>query len=777
MTEFLRLRVLRYVIGACCYWAAWTIAGCAAEAPIADTPIADTLIEDALVEDAPVEDQSGAAALAGPRTGHAVHAGADVDVVIGDATHAFHVVGRGRLGTATRVVSVRDARARGLLPAAAHDPQAVPLPARITPESSLIIGYPTRLLGRQVVLGGVLTRVSAPDEPDLGAYKLSYLPPLHVRASLVPGRGGDTLTFKGCQIECSDDSPEAVVLTIPVLGLSPDGRQIYLDIATLGQRLSVADLLGSDISGYTEVESRATFAEHSQNTLVFDVQSTMMSDRLPDARAPGSQDERDTPLRLTVRWYIKLSPFDPAFAAREPIPAFGYFTTIRGVQQHILRFSTGSALNRPPVKYYIKNVPPEYRDAFSAAFDDWNRIFRDLLGYDLLAYEHLDAGDPRSPTIVAGDVRYNVIEWDLDNLTTYGGIGPVVANQRTGEIFSGTVLIQGALLVRLYQDWFTASAQAAELRAAGNAAAAEQILVEHQRRFQAGRPVTQRRASMRLGQLPFEIPAEQPGLLDPLPAEFAVDTPPPLQTFDSFMRGFMRGTVAHEIGHNLGLEHNFAGSLSGNAVDIASHSVMEYVVRAQRHIVRVAEYDRQAIAYGYLGDIAPAPLPFCSRLTTPFQPYLSAECSSADRGPDPFGFLREGRVRRIVGMLIGRGLGAAPPAWGVPDVFEPFIAAVWGMAFYATSAQSTADTWVSFHGVPGRPAEPEAIREYVLAQIHGAICDPSIVAEIQAKFALDQDAGALATQNWIAAMELAKSILVPLGLTLAPCELFDQLPL
>ena len=769
MRDFLRLRILRYFIGACCYWAAWTIAGCAAEAPIEDT-----LVEHALVDHAPVEDQSSAAALAGPRTGHAVHAGADVDVVIGDATHAFHVVGRGRLGTATRVVSVRDARARGLLPAAAHDPQAVPLPARITPESSLILGYPTRLLGRPVVLGGVLTRVSTPDDPDLGAYKLSHLPPLHVRASLVSG--GHALAFKGCQIECSDDSLETVVLTIPVLGMSPDGRHIYLDIATLGQGLSVADLLGSDIFGYTEVESRATFAEHSQNTLVFDVQSTLVSDRLPAARAPGNGDERDTPLHLTVRWYIKLSPFDPAFTAREPIPELGYFTTVRGVQPHLLRFSTGSSLNRPPVKYYIKNVPPEYRDAFSAAFDDWNRIFRDLLGYDLLAYEHLDAGDPRSATIVTGDVRYNVIEWDLDNLTTYGGLGPVAANQRTGEIFSGTVLIQGPLLVRLYQDWFTASAQAAELRATGNAAAAEQILVEHQRRFQAGRPVTQRRASMRLGQLSFQIPAEQPGLMDPLPAEFAVDTPPLLQTFDSFMRGFMRGTVAHEIGHNLGLEHNFAGSLSGNAVDIASHSVMEYVVRAQRHIVRVAEYDRQAIAYGYLGDIAPAPLPYCPRLATPFQPYLSAECSSVDRGPDPFGFLREGRVRRVIDMLIGRGLGAAPPAWGVPDVFEAYIAGVWGMAFYATSAASTADTWVSFHGVPGRPTEPEAIREYVLAQIHDTLCEPSIVAEIQAKLALDQDAGALATQNWIAAVELAQSILVPLGLTLAPCELFDQLP-
>lgn len=741
------------------------MAGCAAE----------TLGEDAPAHDTLGEDPSSAATLASPRTGQAVHAGTGVDALIGDATHSFRIVDRGSLGKGTGIVSVRDARARGLLPAATRGQKPVPATTRTTPESSLVLGYPTRLLGREVTLGGVITRVSDPDDIDLGGYKLSYLLPLHVRAALVPTEpGGDALAFLGCQYDCTNDSPDEVVFTIPVLGLSPDGRQIYLDIGTLGQGLSIEDALEYPVFGYTEIESRATFADHSENTLVFDVQSILAPSPELAARA-ASDDQPDRPLRMTVRWYIKLGAFTPDFTARDPIPEFGYFTTARSARPRIMRFATGPHLNRPPVKYYIKNVPPGYRDAFSAAFDDWNRIFRDLLGYDLFAYEHLAASDPRSATIVNGDVRYNVVEWDLDNRADYGGLGPMVSHQRTGQTFSGMVLIQGPWILQLYQDWFAASARAAELRAAGDAAAAEKLLAEHQRRLQAVRRPAQRRTRMRLGQLSFEIPAEQPELMDPLPIEFVVDTPPPVETFDSFMRGYFRGTVAHEIGHNLGLHHNFGGSVSANGVEV-SHSVMEYVVRAHRHLVRVAGYDRQAMAYGYLGDIAPDPLLYCERLPHAFEPHLSAECSVHDGGPDPFGFFREQRVRRVIGLLIGRGLGAAPPAWGIFDVYSPYRAGVQGMAFYATSAESTADTWVTFHRVPGRPTEPDAIREYVLAEIHGAICEPSIVAEIQAKFALDRRAGYQAKQNWLAALEEARSLLAQLDLSLAPCALVDELP-
>jgi hypothetical protein len=140
-----------------------------------------------------------------------------------------------------------------------------------------VLGYPTRLLGQEVVLGAVLTRVSVPDDADLGGYKLAFLLPLHVRPALVPDEsGGDALAFLGCQYDCpedgDDDSLDEVVLTIPVLGLSP-----------------------------------------------------------------ASDAARSRPLRMTMRWYIKLGAFDPGFTPRDLVPAFGYFTTVRSARPRIVR--------------------------------------------------------------------------------------------------------------------------------------------------------------------------------------------------------------------------------------------------------------------------------------------------------------------------------------------------------------------------------------------------------------------------------------------------------
>src|SRR5690606_14843403 len=107
-------------------------------------------------------------------------------------------------------------------------------------------------------------------------------------------------------------------------------------------------------------------------------------------------------------------------------------------------FSTSSdGTGTAPVKYYIKNVPNEFKKTFSKAMDAWNIEFKKTIGKDLLSYEFVDANDPRAELLIPGDIRYNIIEWDLVNKAGYGGLGPSIANQYTGETLSANVLIQG----------------------------------------------------------------------------------------------------------------------------------------------------------------------------------------------------------------------------------------------------------------------------------------------------------------------------------------------
>jgi hypothetical protein len=713
------------------------------------------------------------------RDDNIVRSGEGVDVVIGDADHDFHVVSSGSIDRMDDVIPVRDALQRALLPEGVPMARTVRASRRRPPRDSLVVGYPVKLLGESAVFGGAITRVSDPVDEYLGTLKLASVLPLHVRPLIAPTEdGGHALALVGCEFDCSETSPQEVLLTIPIRGVGVKKGQVLLDISRLGEELSIENVIPSeyfDYLGLEEVESRATFVDYSQATLVFDVESEMARRAAPGALRRG----RAPRLVMTTRWYLKLgSGFNDAFTVRDAIPELGYFPTMRNVETRISRFSTTRYQDRPPVKYYVKNVPAAYRDAFDAGFESWNQVFRDVLGYDLLAWEHIDVDDPRNERLVTGDVRFNILEWDLDNKAFYGGLGPLAAHQFTGETFSGQVLVQGPDIVLLYADWFDVLERAAALRQAGEIIAAERALAEGYRRIQARLAAPARQTRVHLGQLDMIVPAEQPSLQDPMMSEFDFDDTPPGVSFETFMHGYFRELAAHEIGHNLGLTHNFKGSLGSDGQERVTASVMEYVSRPERHRSVIGAYDRQAIAYGYTGEIAATPQAFCWDLDAPsvFDPTLPAECSPNDAGADPFAYFRDDRVRRAIDFVIGRGLGAHAPVWTYEDVYGPLEQGLEGMAFYATSAEATAHTWQNFYLDASRPTEPQAIVGYVIAEIQGALCDPSIADEIQAKHALDAGAGSIARQNWALVLAQAQALGELLGLPIGACGLIDELP-
>jgi hypothetical protein len=709
---------------------------------------------------------------------NAVRGGEQVDVVIGDADHDFHVVSNGAISRRADIMSARDAVAAALVPETGTLARPVRVSRRPSPPDSLVVGYPLKLLGESAVFGGVITKVSDPDDPALGNLKLSQLEPLHVRPFLALTDDGDhALALMGCVQDCTETSAQETLLTIPVRGVAAGAKQLYLDVASLGEGLGIGVLLDPGQVGLVEVEARATFVDYSRATLVFDVESKMLpAEDVPAALAPGQEPE---PIFVTTRWYLRLgSGFQDAFTTRAPIPELGFFTTARSAQPRITRFAATRYRDRPPVKYSIKNVPAEYRAAFSAAFEDWNQVFREALGYDLLEWEHIGVDDRRNPLIVDGDARFNVIEWDVDNIASYGGLGPSVAHQFTGEIFAGTILIQGPEAVSVLGQWFDIVQEAEALRAAGKVAEAERVLAEGHRRVQAKLVAPPGGTSVHQGRLEMIVPAEDPALHDPVMSHDYFEPTPPGVPFDEYMQGFFREVVAHELGHTFGLYHNFKGSLGGNGEERATYSVMEYCVQTERYKSRVGDYDRQAIAYGYTGQVPAQALPFCNDYDYPWmlEPTLSAECEPGDAGPDPFAYYREKRVRRAMDLVIGRGLGAEAPVWTPDDVAGPLGAGLRGMAFYATSAEATANTWINFYLDPQRPTEPQAIREYVIAEIQGTMCEPSIADEILAKHALDPAAGQVARDNWAAVLEQARALGQYLGLPLGDCELLGELP-
>src|SRR5690606_34454370 len=110
-----------------------------------------------------------------------------------------------------------------------------------------------------------------------------------------------------------------------------------------------------------------------------------------------------------------------------------------------------------------------------------------------------------------------ILEWDVVNLASYGGLGPSIANQHTGEILSANVLIQGPTVLRLYTQWFGVSETIHALRAQGKTAAADVLLRQAANEVatildSAALP----KVTLSLGKLGFRIASQLPSYEDPL---------------------------------------------------------------------------------------------------------------------------------------------------------------------------------------------------------------------------------------------------------------------
>jgi len=601
-------------------------------------------------------------------------------------------------------------------------------------EESLVLGFPVGLVGEQNIFGGVITKVTDKTNETLGSLKLTDLSPLNVKTVLVRDGNDFYLALVGCASGCDEESEQQPLIYIPITEVSSNMETIYLYLSSIGRGLDLIKMLdeNGDYTKLISVASTTTAMDYSVSTLVFDIVSTMVPVGTTDiANAPKTE--------FTVRWYLKLnSAFNPAFTSRPATEGVGFFKTERTKNSKITRFSTTNF--GKSVKYYIKNVPEQYKPVFAKAFDNWNVEFTKIIGRDLLSYEFIDASDERAELIVAGDIRYNVMEWDLNNKASYGGLGPSIANQYTGETLSANVLVQGPTIIGLYSKWFELSRTAQNLMAQGRSREANAVLANFNK--EASAEVNKRskiKFSIKLGNLDMNVHAQKVELEDPM-IKNHFEVVPAGVTFEKYMTGYFTEMLEHELGHNLGLRHNFKGNLGAYETGekgSVSRSIMEYLGRPYRHLSAIGLYDKMAISYGYKG-IAPKHLDwFCTDEDQGSDKASfaakSPECTKSDATSDPFTFW-EARLDRAIDMILDTK-SASAPVWSTEEVTGQVDEAVIGLTAYASSAEKTAATWTNFFGKGERPDSDDVagIKNYVLGAIKKKICNPELSSIIAAK--------------------------------------------
>lgn len=656
------------------------------------------------------------------------------EAVIGDNNQSYKII-TGEKYLNEKIVIKNSLRETSLSLPADKIFSGAPLAEKLTKDvslSTLLLGYPVDLLGQQIVFGGVITAVSDDKDEALGGLKLSDLTPVHGVLKIDPKN--NLLNLLACEMKCNESSALQSVLQIPMVGADPEKKYVYLNLTSLGEQLNILQKMdpnGSE-TGLSPVSSKLALVDFSLNTLVFDVESLFERKNLKND-GPNKQ------VSITARWYIKLSSqFNPAFESRDQIESVGFFTTQRSEKTKISRFSlTNFGNQNAVVKYYIKDVPVRYQKAFSDSFEAWNNKLKSTLGRDLFEYEFIAQDDSRYELLVAGDIRYNILEWDLKNRAGYGGLGPSIANQFSGQTMNATVLIQGPTIEELYKNWFQVKYIAEQKIADGDITGAENIKAEFQRNFLRKFERNKTKSQIHLGKnLKLVIHSEDPRKHDPIALRMDFEDIPTGYDYDQYMYGYFIDMVAHELGHNIGLRHNFRGNLGSNdsnQIGSVSRSVMEYLGRAFRYLDTVGDYDVMAIAYGYKGILPKHSDWFCTDedSTEPGNSQASAECSSSDATSDPYSYF-ERQLAKVIRLLTNPG-DAKKPSWEFSDLKSSTETFATGLISYAASAIFTADTWTNFFQDNDRPLDPMKIPNYVLSRLSDQICSDDFAKYITEK--------------------------------------------
>lgn len=459
----------------------------------------------------------------------------------------------------------------------------------------------------------------------------------------------------------------------------------------------------------------------------------------------------DTNFWMTTRWLVApaASLLDPTLEPLDPIPEIGVLRP--GVYDYELSRPGIRHTRETPIHFLIKAVPERHHQAVDDAFSAWNALSTEELGYPILSYEHLDPARPDYEYFIAGDPRYNIIEWDRINDAYYAGIALNAAVLETGQVLRSGIWLQGPSVEALNRDWF-----GIDEPLNSNQATRKSALTVARVEAKA-EPA---RDKIPVGRFRFYPPEEE------RVTEFFEVRDPTLD-YESYMYGYMKNLVIHELGHALGLGHNFKGSIVEDE-DRISNSVMEYVHRNVRHRRSLGRYDGAALAYIYAERLPTSLEPFCDSPPWVGEPTLNAECSTSDGGVDPLSFFQAG-LELAVDRTLGLGQAGGVPIWPGYRIGSHFRTASQGMLFYAASAEASSHEWLKFHRVSGRPSEPAAIAEYVVELVYDTVCQDLYAQHAESLYQEEPAIASAAVTDWSLLVSRLDDDVVRMNLELQPC--------
>lgn len=431
-------------------------------------------------------------------------------------------------------------------------------------DNDLFIGINKTELGSDYHWGGAVVAVDAPYNPNLNHFKLSALPNFKVKLKKEADKlslkvGGDTL------------------IQLDIVG--DQNSNLVLDLEVLGKSLNMYQLLNRGENTYVPLSNQTLRVNYIAPTVTFDVKSVLQN--------PENTDDKIT---ILTRWYLKKDMgVSAGFKSRQMNKAVGFFGS-KGSSEGTVRvfdlYDNQQGVANIPV--VVKNFPDVMKQSAANALEEWNNVFEKHLGLRPITYTFVDRGSKLESLIMAGDVRFNVIEWDVYNMASYEGLGPCLGVRESGKTLSCATLIQGPRITERTAKSYNDSSL---IQTVLGSTSAMQVAS-----FEKGEKL-----NLSIGKLAFDIPAMDPHLKDEtmeMGSRFMI--PPKNMDALTYLQSYIQSVVAHEFGHNLGLRHNFKASIYANE-NRKTASVMDYLFTFTEHDIHVEEYDDMAIAYGYAG--------------------------------------------------------------------------------------------------------------------------------------------------------------------------------